>query len=179
MLRYARVFDCRGQPGGCAPFLFRQERCTKEGDPIPPPSATLRVPCVARQAGRLRNSAFQSSPKAPDLAALLGGEKGGRKTKHPIPILALLLAYDSAWAFQPIADRSPFRGRGRNDYPFSLRERVGERGGSGEDRLNYVRHPLPPLHRLGFPKKSGAVGEDCLSAKRESRSRPIFSENRG
>jgi len=37
----------------------------------------------------------------------------------------------------------------------------------------------PPLHRLGFPKRSGAVGEDCLSAKREFRSRPIFSENRG
>jgi len=37
----------------------------------------------------------------------------------------------------------------------------------------------PPLHRLGFTKRSGAVGEDCLSAKREFRSRPIFSENRG
>jgi hypothetical protein len=36
-----------------------------------------------------------------------------------------------------------------------------------------------PLHRLGFPKKSGEVGEDCLSAKREFRSRPIFSEIRG
>jgi hypothetical protein len=37
----------------------------------------------------------------------------------------------------------------------------------------------PPLHRLGFPKKSGEVGEDCLSAQREFRSRPIFSEIRG
>ena len=43
----------------------------------------------------------------------------------------------------------------------------------------YAHHPVPPLHRLGFPKRSGAVGEDCLSAQREFRSRPIFPENRG
>jgi hypothetical protein len=30
-----------------------------------------------------------------------------------------------------------------------------------------------------FPKNPGAVGEDCLSAQREFRSRPDFSENRG
>jgi len=35
------------------------------------------------------------------------------------------------------------------------------------------------LRRLGFPENSGAVGEDCLSALREFRSRPDFQENRG
>jgi hypothetical protein len=41
------------------------------------------------------------------------------------------------------------------------------------------QNPNPPLHRLGFPKRSGAVGEDCLRPQAEFRSRPIFSENRG
>ena len=55
---------------------------TKEIRPYSPPSATLRVPCVARQAGLLRNSRFalrQSSQKSPGLAALLGGGSRGPK----------------------------------------------------------------------------------------------------
>jgi hypothetical protein len=38
---------------------------------------------------------------------------------------------------------------------------------------------LSLLQRRGFPEKSGVVGEDCLSAQREFRSRPIFLENEG
>ena len=56
-----RYLGAGGSPASCSPFLLRQERCTKEGDPIHRP---FGVPCAARQAGRLRNSAFASdSPR--------------------------------------------------------------------------------------------------------------------
>ena len=48
-----------------------------------PQQRTLGVPCVARHAGRLRNSRYalrQSSPTPPGMAALLGGAQGPRKS---------------------------------------------------------------------------------------------------
>jgi len=38
---------------------------------------------------------------------------------------------------------------------------------------------FPLLHRLVWAEKPGDVGEHCLSAKRELRSRPAFPVSRG
>jgi len=38
---------------------------------------------------------------------------------------------------------------------------------------------FPLLHRLDLSVKPGVVGEDCLSAQREFRSRPALAANRG
>ncbi|MHB1245093.1 MAG: hypothetical protein ACYCZH_01540 [Sulfuriferula sp.] len=54
-------------------FCLPKKKGTKEN------GTPFRRPCVARQAGRLRNSADglrQSSPTSPGLAALLGDGKG-------------------------------------------------------------------------------------------------------
>ena len=45
--------------------------------------------------------------------------------------------------------------------------------------LDNARGAVPLLRRLDVSIKPGGVGEDCLSAKREFRSRPDLSANRG
>ena len=58
-------------------LLLVQKKVTQEKDT---PFTALRVPCVARHAGRLRNSRYalrQSSPTSPGMAALLGGAARG------------------------------------------------------------------------------------------------------
>jgi len=94
-VRFALMFECRGQPDSWLPsFASPKERNPRKGDPVPPPSASLRVPCVARRAGRLRNSRYalrQSSPTSPGSAPLLGGGKGeppkatSKATSKPCP----------------------------------------------------------------------------------------------
>jgi hypothetical protein len=148
------IWIAGGSPAAGYLSCFAKKGNPKKATPIHRPYG---VPCVARQAGRLRNSRFalrQSSPKSPDSSALLGGGPRGIQTEatHPHPGLPL--------EEEGTITLSPF-------------------GGKFEYSTLYAHHPVTPLHRLGFPKRSGAVGEDCLSAKREFRSRPIFSENRG
>ena len=68
-----------GSPAAGIFLLLAQKKGTKEkGTPFRRPCG---VPCVARQAGRLRNSAHglrQSSPTSPGSTVLLAGEKGDK-----------------------------------------------------------------------------------------------------
>ena len=117
-----------------------------------PSTAPNGVPCAARRAGRLRNS------RDPLRGHAL------RQSSPTSPGPAVLLGGGS---------------RGWNSKTKPPHPALPSREGI---KIKYGLRPqdqIPPLHRLGFPKRSGAVGEDCLSAKREFRSRPIFSENRG
>ena len=110
-MRCARLIECRGQPDSWyLSFASPKERYQRKGDPVPPPSASLRVPCVARQAGRLRNSRYalrQSSPTSPGSAVLLGGGKGEPQKQLQNPVrakpgqtkrLATRIARDSAFS---------------------------------------------------------------------------------
>ena len=88
LVRCAHFIWGRPCPGGAVTFscLPKKRVTKKKGTPC---TAPARVPCVARQAGRLRNSREplrghalrQCSPTAPGLAALLGGAAGAPKTK--------------------------------------------------------------------------------------------------
>jgi hypothetical protein len=47
-VRYRAIIRCRGCPAGTVPFLSRQERYPKEGDPKVASFAALRIPCASR-----------------------------------------------------------------------------------------------------------------------------------
>ena len=129
------MFNAGGSPAAGIFLLLAQKKGTKEnGTPFRRPCG---FPCVARPAGRLRNSAHglrQSSPTSPGSAALLGGGKGElQKAKFKTELLVRAKpgqaktntrnARDSR--FFEIPPSAPLRlsragGRGRR-APFELR----------------------------------------------------------
>ena len=84
IVRYALFLMAGYAPAGQLLFLACPSKSNqKERHPAyRPQQRTLGVPCVARHAGRLRNSRYalrQSSPTSPGMAALLGGAQGPQK----------------------------------------------------------------------------------------------------
>ena len=75
-----------GSPAAGIFLLLAQKKGTKEnGTPFRRPCG---VPCIARPAGRLRNSAYglrQSSPTSPGSASLLGDGRGELQKQNSKP----------------------------------------------------------------------------------------------
>jgi hypothetical protein len=132
LARSARMFRCRGQPGGLVTFFKRLKKVNQRKPPLS--TAPSGFPALRAEPGGCGTRALRSdSPRRLPPARLCCSavDQGDRKNKN------------------------------RTSPPSPPR-----RGGHPKHGLR-PQDPNPPLHRLGFPGESGAVGCVCLRPKAE------------
>jgi hypothetical protein len=150
-----RLFGLPGAARRLVTFLASPRKVTQRRRH--PSTAPTGFPALLAKPGGCGTRALRSdSPRRnpPTRLRYSAVDQGEFKPKQPIPILAF-----------PLKRKEPLPSR-------LLGESLSIR-----PSMHTTRLPLCTASGLG--ERSGAVGEDCLSAKREFRSRPIFSENRG